>query len=80
MNAFTIIILIVVGFFVIGIPNFMQCVTIIADGWSGKEFEWTRGCDDARDYLWNIIFLLSLPGAILGIIIGIVTFQWLNWK
>lgn len=52
------------------IINFMEGLAVFCDGWEFKNYL----------YCYNpLLWILTLPGAILGFILAIITFQWTHW-
>lgn len=68
------------------IINFMEGLAVFCDGWEHKEyhiFVKYIGLSSSTRY-WSglkgtILFIVTLPGAILGLILAIITFQWTHW-
>ena len=55
------------------ICNFMEGMNVFEIGWSGRDYRLGGSLGN------NLMALLTLPGAILGLLIGIITFRWTQW-
>ena len=70
------------------ILNIYEGIGVFVDGWIGRSFSVLHYVYDENDIpeithktsfkSW-IMWFLTLPGAVLGFIVGIITFQWLHW-
>lgn len=72
--------------FAVGIMNIYEGGGVLGYGWKGRNF---RLFDESptpleHSYYWTgiketFLWFLTLPGAMLGFVLGIILFQWTHW-
>ena len=75
MTFFLVLFLIWVGFL-----NLVEGLGVFADGYREWSFSRIRSAFICSDLKENFLAFLTLPGAIIGFILGIITFQWTHWN
>ena len=72
----------------IGTMNLFEGASVFSNGWIGRSWkmffghmDWSTGI---YSYHWSglkdtVLWFLTLPGALLGLVFGIITFQWTHW-
>ena len=87
MEVLIIIAAIVLGGYLL-IVNFMEGFAVFAYGWSARNHRLFFGSTNygtmKYSYHWSgwkdiVLWFLTLPGAIVGFVLGIITFQWTHW-
>ena len=70
------------------IVNFIEGFAVFAYGWSAREHQLFFGATNYSamecSYHWSgwkgtVLWFLTLPGAVVGFVLGIITFQWTHW-
>ena len=65
--------------FMLAILNIIQAFCVWEDGWGSRPYHFPFWDDRGlRRFFMFLLALLTLPGAILGFVIGIITFRWID--
>lgn len=72
MDILLVIVLIVLGGFFL-FANLIEGMGVFVDGWHNREWPMCHPGHSLKEFLLS---LMTLPGAILGFVVGIIAFRW----